>query len=81
MPSPDPMNLIIAKARADSDQQIAFYFEHLKNLVSAWRKHMHNYDRDALIQNSVKTLMEGENTREDLCYQVMTAVDMMARRS
>lgn len=79
MPSPDPMNLIIAKARRDSDQQVAFYREHLQALVAAWRQNLTKYDRNQLIQLSVKSLMEGDNSREDLCYQTMIAVDMLAR--
>jgi hypothetical protein len=76
----DPIAQRLAAARALSDQQVAAYTEHLKGLVSAWRKHMAKYDRDALIQNSVKALMEDPtNTREALCYQVIVAVDMMAR--
>lgn len=75
----DPIDSILAQKRALSDQQIAFYTDHLQGLVSAWRKHMSSYDRDQLIQLSVKSLMEGDNSREDLAYQVMVAVDMMAR--
>jgi sulfur transfer complex TusBCD TusB component (DsrH family) len=73
------MNLILAQAKGQSDQQVAFYRDHLKNLVSAWRNHMNRFDQAVLIQNAVKTLMEGDNTKEDLAYQVMVAVDMMAR--
>jgi sulfur transfer complex TusBCD TusB component (DsrH family) len=80
MSAPDPMEQLIASARSASDQQVATYREHLRGLVRAWRKHMHSYDQATLIQNSVKSLMEGDNTREDLCYQVMVLVDMMARR-
>ena len=65
----DPMDEIIARTRAQSDQQIAFYTEHLKANVSAWRNHISTYDRDGLIQNCVKTL----------CYKVTVAIDMMAR--
>lgn len=75
----DPMDEIIARTRAQSDQQIAFYTEHLRANVSAWRNHINTYDRDALIQNCVKTLMESDNTCEDLCYKVTVAIDMMAR--
>jgi hypothetical protein len=76
----DPMDEIIARAKAASNEQIAFYTEHLKANVSAWRNHIAHYDRDALIQNCVKTLMESDNTREDLCYKVTVAIDMMARK-
>lgn len=75
----DPMDGIIASTRAKSDQQIAFYTEHLKANVSAWRNHIKNYDRDALIQGCVKTLMESDNTREDLCYKTTIAIDLLAR--
>lgn len=75
----DPMEAILASARNASDQQIAFYQEHLRGLVAAWRNNIAKFDRDQLIQLSVKSLMEGDNSREDLCYQVMVAVDMMAR--
>ena len=79
MPAPDPMELIVAQAKNDSDKQIAFYRDHLLANVAAWRNHIGRYDRDALIQNCVKALMEGDNTREDLCYKVTVAIDMMAR--
>lgn len=79
MPAPDPMDLVIAKLRGQSDQQIAFYQEHLKGLVAAVKQNLGKYDRDQLIQLTVKALMEGDNSREDLCYQIVVAVDMMAR--
>jgi hypothetical protein len=75
----DPMDEILATAKQASNEQIAFYTEHLKANVSAWRNHIATYDRDGLIQNCVKTLMESDNTREDLCYKVTVAIDMMAR--
>ena len=72
------MDLILAQAKSESDKQIAFYAEHLKANVAAWRKHVGRYDRDGLIQNTVKALMESDNTREDLCYKVTVAIHMMA---
>jgi hypothetical protein len=80
MPGPDPIDLILAKARGASDQQVAFWTEHMIELVAAWKNHYTRFDRDALLQLSVKSLMEGDNTREDLCYQVMVAIDFIARK-
>lgn len=80
MASLDPIEQRIAAVRAASDQQIAGYREHIKGLVSAWRGHMERYERDALIQNSVKALMQiPENDREALAYQFITAIDIIAR--
>ena len=73
------MDLLRAKANADADQLVAFWKDHLHQLVSAYRANMGKYDRNTLLMNSIKALMEGDNDREALCSQVMVAVDMMAR--
>lgn len=75
----DPMDMIIANAKMASDDQIAWYRDHLEANVSAYRQHMKKFDRDQLIQLSVKSLMESDNSRENLCYKVTVAIDMMAR--
>jgi len=79
VPAPDPMDLIIANAREEADSVIAYWTAHLENLTSAYAKYKDRIPRDNLIYNTVKTLMESDNDREALCYQVMIAVDMMAR--
>lgn len=75
----DPMDLILANAKKDSDDQIAWYIDHLEANVSAYRQSIKNFDRDQLIQLSVKSLMESDNSRENLCYKVTVAIDMLAR--
>ena len=75
----DPFDAMLATAKAASDQNIAFYTDHLNGLVSAYRQHMKKYDRDALLNLMVRALMESDNTREALCYQVICAVDGLAR--
>lgn len=80
MVKPDPMELVAARAAGDIPRQAAFYREHLRDLISAWRMHMTMYPRDELIRNAVQALDTGDNTREMLCWQVMVAVDMMARK-
>lgn len=75
----DPFDAMLAAAKAASDQNIAFYTDHLNGLVSAYRQHMKKYDRDALLNLMVRALMESDNTREALCYQVICAVDGLAR--
>lgn len=79
MPKPDPMELLAARAAGDVPAQAAFYREHLRDLISAWRMHMSLHDRDELLRTAVQALDTGDNTREMLCWQVMCAVDMMAR--
>lgn len=75
----DPFDAMLAAAKAASDQNIAFYTDHLNGLVSAYRQHMKKYDRDALLNLMVKALVESDNPREALCYQVIVAVDKLAR--
>jgi hypothetical protein len=41
---------------------------------------MKKYDRDALLNLMVKALMESDNPREALCYQLICAVDRLATR-
>jgi predicted YcjX-like family ATPase len=76
----DPLDRLLAAARAASDQNVAFYTQHVTELVKAFKKHLSRYDRDVLLNNSVKALMESDNDREALAYQVVVAVDMLARR-
>lgn len=76
--SPDPMDQMITDLRKASNQNMAFYREHLRGLVEAYRKNKDRYDRDALLNLMVKTLMQSDNTREALCYQVVAAVDILA---
>lgn len=78
-PTPDPMDLILAKARADVDQVTVFWNEHLDRLIAAYRSQIPKYDRNLLLMNTVKSLMESDNDREALCYQVMCLVDREAR--
>lgn len=77
--SNDPFDAMLASAKAASDQNVAFYTDHLNGLVDAYRKHMKKYDRDNLLNLMVRALMESDNTREALCYQVICAVDGLAR--
>jgi hypothetical protein len=77
----DPMVERLVALRAASDQTVAAYTEHLKGVVGAYRKHLDSHDRDILLNNMVKALMtDATNTREALCYQVVVAVDLLARR-
>lgn len=76
----DPFDAMLAAAKAASDQNIAFYTDHLNGLVSAYRQHMKKYDRDALLNLMVKALVESDNPREALCYQLICAVDRLATR-
>lgn len=81
----DPIDAMMAAFSAANDQNMAFYTEHLDELVATYRAHLAigrmRYDRDALLNNMIKALMESDNTREALCYQVVIAVDRLARRS
>lgn len=74
------MKLILAKKRSDKDQVIAFWNDHLDALIAAYRINLIKYDPDALLMLSVKSLMESDNDREALCYQLMIMVDRLARR-
>ena len=76
----DPFDSLLATAKAASDQNLAFYRDHLRSLVSAYRQHNDKIDRDALLNLMVKALIESDNTREALCYQVIVAVDALAKR-
>lgn len=75
----DPFDKLVASIKAASDQNVAFYTDHLAQLTSAYRANMAKHDRDGLLNNMVKALMESDNSREDLCYQVVVAVDKLAR--
>lgn len=78
--SNDPFDAMLASAKAASDQNVAFYTDHLNALVDAYRKHMKKYDRDSLLNLMVKALVESDNPREALAYQVIVAVDKLARQ-
>jgi hypothetical protein len=80
MPSPDPIEVMITGMRFASDQQMGFYREHLKGVLEAYRKEAPKYDHDAFMQLMVKGLMESDNTREHLCYQLAVAIEALARR-
>jgi Fe-S cluster biosynthesis and repair protein YggX len=71
---------MLAAARAASDQNFAFWREHVTRLVGAYKEHMAGHDRDALLNNMVKALYESDNDRAALCYQVITLIDQEARR-
>ncbi len=75
----DPIEALIASRRSASDQNFEFYTEKLKGIVNAYRLHMNRQDRDVLLNLMVKALMDGDNTREDLCYMLITAIDREAR--
>lgn len=75
----DPFEQLLANSKAMSDQNVAFYREHLKILVKAYRSHRAKYDRDALLNLMVKALVESDNSREDLAYQVIVAVDELSK--
>lgn len=76
----DPFDQLVASAKAASDQNLAFYTDHLAGVVASYRANIGKHDRDALLNLMVKALMESDNTREALCYQVVVAVDRLARR-
>lgn len=78
--SNDPFDAMLASAKAASDQNIAFYSDHIDRLVAAYRNHIKTFDRDNLLNLMVKALMESDNPREALCYQVIVAVDKLARQ-
>jgi hypothetical protein len=73
------MELVAARAEGNLVKEVAFWQDHLKDLISAYRMHMRLYDRDELLRTSVQALDTGDNTREMLAWQVMVMVDMMAR--
>lgn len=73
----DPFENIVASLKSASDQNLAFYREHLTQLVLAYRKNKAKYDRDALLNLMVKAMMESDNSREDLCSQLVVAIDRL----
>jgi hypothetical protein len=82
MSKPDPLDAIIAATRAAGDQQVAAYVEMVTKAVEAWRANIAKYDRTQLIQLGVRALMEDPGTdAENVCYRLVTAIDMLARRS
>lgn len=82
MPTPpDPFEAIIAGKRANNDQVIASWEEHIRKLIEAYRANLGKFERSDLLQMSINTLMADEsNDREALCIQVMTLVDYVARK-
>lgn len=75
----DPIEELIAQKKSQSDQNYAFYSDKLKGIIGAYRMYTGKYDRDGLVNMTVKALMESENTREDLCYMLMVSIDKAAR--
>jgi len=75
----DQFEQMLTAARAASDQTFAFWRDHQNNLVKAYKSHLPHHDRDALLNNMVRALMESDNDRQALCFQVITAVDTLAR--
>lgn len=73
----DPFEQMLSGLRAASDQNVAFYREHLTKLAAAYSAHRKRYDRDGLLNSMVKAMMESDNDREALCYQVVVALDML----
>lgn len=76
----DPIDEEISILRGMSDQDFAFYADKLQGITNAYRSNMRHFDKDRLLNMMVKTMVESPNTREDLCYLLVTAIDREARK-
>ena len=76
----DPIEAMVTDLQKASTEQFAFYRDHLEGLVSVYKKNKGKYDKHQLLQMMVKSLVESDNSREDLCYQVVTAVHLLSER-
>ena len=78
----DPIEELIATKRSQSDQNFAFYEDKMRGIINACRPYLsgRKYDRDATLNQLVKTMVESPNTREDLCYMLIVAIDKFARQ-
>jgi hypothetical protein len=80
VPSDDALADLIAK-RHMADQDVAFYTQKLKGIVSAYRGQLSAYDRETLLANMSKAFLTTGNTETDLSNMLVIAVDILARRT